>query len=103
MDCKTCNERNIGYQIASVATTETVATIPDPVNKYKEVTVFNKTDKDIIVNYKNDEAKSGNFIVPAGEKFTKVLKVGTFVADTIKLLAVGSATTSGKVTLNFTT
>jgi hypothetical protein len=63
------------------------------------ITVFNETDQDILVSYKNTAAEDANFYVPKdGRSFTRVINQG-LMNGSIRIKTTGAEAT-GHVIIN---
>ncbi len=65
---------------------------------YRVITVFNETDQDILVDYKNESGNPGSFYVPKnGRAFTRVIN-GNLLSNSLNITALAPAT--GRVFIN---
>src|SRR5690606_1305845 len=69
---------------------------------FDEITVYNDTDRTILVGYTNDStAESDFFLVPNGGKsFTHKLSKGSIATASLKVYSINNVVATGLVTMN---
>ena len=109
-----CNKNQYCREISAVFThnaASVVASIPGlrvipdntpNMDEYRIVTVINDTDQDIEVKFSNSDGDAGVFVVPKSIRaYTKALKTGRFIGNTIRVRSLVAVATIGKVHFNF--